>query len=152
MPVHPFLEGQEFRQRGTRDHHQGHVMVAQMQIGSVKMIGKEGTAVTAFFPAGTEHEVIDDHLTATVKQIAERLFAGGRVEFILLVDLDPRQCTAFFTQTVPRTHMVFFTFQVRLAGFEPFCAGDDLGTGHIGSPFPSGSSGECFPCAGRRRD
>jgi hypothetical protein len=58
---------------------------------TVDLIREQRTAGASRLPFGTEHEVIDDKLTASVEQVAERHWAVDALEDIVLLDLDPGQ-------------------------------------------------------------
>jgi hypothetical protein len=58
---------------------------------TIDVLGLEGAADAGRIPIGMEHEVMDDELASTRKEIAEGFAAGRRIEEIGLVDPNPRQ-------------------------------------------------------------
>src|SRR4051794_35908194 len=56
----------------------------QMPIGAVEVVRQIGAALATFFPARTEHEMIDNQLTATVEQIGQRMFSLWSLKDVLL--------------------------------------------------------------------
>ncbi len=91
-----------------------------------RVVQLERAADAAFRPVGTEHEVLDDKLAASVEQIGERLRAVGSVEHVVLFDLDPRQRAAFRAELVAQAGEFLFLAQQFLARGQPFIARDDL--------------------------
>ncbi len=81
MPVHAFFEGGDFGERGTRNGHEGDVVVREVEVGAVYGIGDEGAGGAALGPArfGAEHEMVDDELAAAVEQIGEGFFLPAGV-------------------------------------------------------------------------
>src|SRR5436190_2028152 len=92
----------------------------------VKMIGKIRAARAALFPAGTEHEVIDDELATAFEQFGERLFAARAVEYVVLVNLDPGQFAPPPAQLVAGAGELLLGDEMRLARSKPFVLRDDL--------------------------
>src|ERR1700730_16375360 len=88
---HAFPVWFELGQRCSRYNYERDVAMRQMPVGAVEVIGQVGAAFATLFPARTEHEMINDQLTASVEKIGQRLFAVGSVKDVLLVDLDHRQ-------------------------------------------------------------
>ena len=86
---------------------------------SIELIGNVRAAWTARRPAGTKHEVINNELTAPVKQICERLFAARPVEHIVLLNLLPRQFPPLLAQFIAQPGKFFFFREKLLAGFNP---------------------------------
>ena len=62
-----------------------------MQCRPVEMIGEKRATRATLLPAGTEHEMVDDHLAAPIEEIGEPLFALRAIEDVVLFDLDPGQ-------------------------------------------------------------
>ena len=83
----------------------------QMPVRAVEMIGQIGAAFATLLPAWTEHEVIDDQLTASVKEIGQRLFAVGTVKDVLFVDLDHWQLATRGAKCVSLTSEFLFPRQ-----------------------------------------
>ena len=54
-----------------------------MRHDAVKIVGPKGAAAAAL-PIWTEHETIDDELTAAVEKLAQGLLSFGTVEYIVL--------------------------------------------------------------------
>src|SRR5438034_6495284 len=90
-PAHSFLIGLNFGQRCARDNDEGHVAMREMPVCAVKVVSEIRTAFASLFPPRAKHEMIDDQLTATVKEIGQGFPAIWAVEDIFLVDLNPWQ-------------------------------------------------------------
>src|SRR4029450_7977913 len=67
-----------------------------------------------------EHEVLDEKLAATIKQLGQRDLAFRRVERILLVDLYPRQRATCRGQWIAQACLFLFPFEQILARDQPF--------------------------------
>src|SRR5580698_8330700 len=100
-------------------------MIFNMHDHAVDAVGAEGTSFTSFFPARPEHEVINDELAASVKEIAERFLPMTCVENVFLFDLDPRQFHALGPDRVALPGEFFFPGQQALTGGEPFFLRND---------------------------
>jgi hypothetical protein len=96
---------------------------------AVQVIGPERTADAAFLPSRSEHEMLDDQLTAPGKQVAERLLAGRAVEGVRLLDLHPRQPATELAQLVVPARVFFLLLEQFHSGSQPFGRRDD-GGGH----------------------
>ena len=70
--------------------------------------------------------MLHHELAAPGKQIGQGLLARWTVEHIGLVDLDPGQRAALFAEAIPRPGKFLLMRHMRLAGFDPFLARDDL--------------------------
>jgi len=99
-PAHALFVSLEFRQRRSRDRQQRHVIMLEVRERAVDVIAQERTARATLLPIRTEHEMIEDQLTASVEEIGQRLFALRAVEDILLVDLDSRQLATLVAKRV----------------------------------------------------
>src|SRR6266404_2539190 len=62
----------------------------EMPVGAVKVIRQIGAAFATFVPVGTEHEMINDQLTAPVEKIGQGFLAIRPFEYVILVDLHRR--------------------------------------------------------------
>ena len=91
MPAHALLELLNLRKRRPRHHDEGDVAFRQMDDRAVEVIGKQRAALAAFFPVGTEHEMVDDQLAFAAEQVGQSLFAVWAVEHIIFLDLFPGQ-------------------------------------------------------------
>src|SRR5436190_10880850 len=72
----------------------------QMPIGAIKMIGQIGAALATFFPARTEHKVIDDQLAASLEQIAQRFFSLWSLKRVPFLDFHHRELAPRCTECV----------------------------------------------------
>jgi hypothetical protein len=79
---------------------------------------------------GAEHEVLDDQLAVACEQIAERLTAARRVEFVTFIDPDTRQFTALTRELVPGPCKGLFLEQKCAACGKRFLFGCDVGSLH----------------------
>ena len=97
------------------------------------LVGRRGTARTAFVPARVEHEVADDELASSEEEIEQ---AGGTIqsfEGIILLDLDHRQLAAPDVQRIAGPRHFLFGFEQFLARHQPLLAGYHLRKGHLHS-------------------
>ena len=95
-PAHPLAVGFELGDRPARDRDKADIVVLEMLPRAVDLISEQRTAGASFLPFGPEHKVIDDELTASIKQVGEHHWAVGAFEDIVLLDLDPGQRPALF--------------------------------------------------------
>jgi hypothetical protein len=110
-------------------------MVFEVLPRAVDVVGLERTAVAARFPIGVKHQMMDDELTASIEQVGERHLALGRVEDIVLLELDPGQGAPLGAQAVARPHVLLLLDQKRLARSEPFVLRHDSRDLHRSPPF-----------------
>ena len=92
----------------------------QMPIGAIEMIGQIGAAFATLLPAWTEHEMINDQLTAAVEQIGQCFFAIRALEHVLLVDLDHWQLAPRCAQRISLAREFLFQSQQIFPRHEPF--------------------------------
>ena len=62
-----------------------------MDEDAVDVILPERAADAALAPAGTEHEMLDDQLAMSAKEVGEGFLPVRPFEDVRLLDLDPRQ-------------------------------------------------------------
>src|SRR5260370_21671082 len=96
----------------------------------VDLVGEQRAAGTALLPIGTEHEVVDHELAASVEQAGERHRTVGVLEDIVLLDPDPGQRAALFRQAVALAGIRLLLGEKGAAGLEPLFLRDDLVLGH----------------------
>ena len=94
FPAHAFLKRFDLGDRRVRDGDERGVAIGEMNRHPVKVIADVRATGAAGFPAGTEHEVIDDQLAAAVEQIGERYLAVGTFEDVGFFNFFPRQFAA----------------------------------------------------------
>src|SRR5260370_918859 len=92
----------------------------QMPVGAVEMIGQVGAAFAAFLPVRTEHEMINNQLTASVEEISQRFFPLRSIKDVILVDLDHWQLATSCTERVSLTIEFFFARQQISPRHQPF--------------------------------
>ena len=92
---------------------------------SVVVVCPERAMRTTFFPARTEHEVINNELALAAEQMGQSYPALRPVEDIFLLDFDPGQLSPLFVQFVTQLRELFFFHEQFLAGGEPFFLGHD---------------------------
>src|SRR5437879_9066305 len=92
----------------------------KMPVGAVKVVRQIRAALATFFPARAEHEVIDDQLTATVKEIGQRFFAIRPIEYVILVYFNPWQLASMPAHFIAQPRQFLLTRQQVLARNEPF--------------------------------
>jgi hypothetical protein len=83
-----------------------------------------------FFPLRVEHEVVDDELSATFKQIAECPLAVWAVEDVILFNFYHRQSSPFGPKTIELPGDLLFALQMLLASNEPFVLCNDFRMGN----------------------
>src|ERR1044071_7762585 len=102
-----------------------------MPVGPVKVICEVRAAFATLFPAGPEHKMIDDQLTAACEKISQRFFAVWTVERVLLVHFPPRQLAPMSTYFIAQARQFLLASQQILARDQPFRRRDDFGTIHF---------------------
>src|SRR6266478_1690132 len=112
----------------------------QMDDGRIVMIGDERTRLAAFIPLRIEHEVIDDKLAAAFEQVAQRHFAAGLVEHVLLLDLLPRQTLTQTSQFVAHPGKILLLLEQLPTSRDPLFMGNYFAIDHTYPPIHS-------PCA-----
>src|SRR5215471_4301533 len=125
-PAHAALERFDLRQRRPRDDDKRYVALRQVNDRAVEMIGKERTTWASCFPAGTEHEVINDQLAFAAEQVAQRSFAGWRVEHVVLLDFLPWQFTALAGELVAGAAKGLLLSEISFARGDPLLVRNDL--------------------------
>src|SRR5438045_5508227 len=93
---------------------------------AVEVVGEIGTARAALAPARSEHEVVDDELTAVVEEAGEGLRAARPFEQILLFDSLPGEFAALPAELIAQPREFFLFRQELLPGFGPFVMRDGL--------------------------
>src|SRR6266403_1746097 len=101
LPAHPLTICLELCDRSARDRDKADVVMLEMLPRAVDLVREQRTAGASLLPLGTKHEVMDDKLTASVEQVAQRHRAVDAFEDIVLLDLDPGQGAALLRQAVP---------------------------------------------------
>src|ERR1700731_4202491 len=91
----------------------------QMPVGAVEVIGQIGAALATLVPIWTEHEMINDQLTAPVEEIGQGFLAIRSVKNVVLVDLDHWQVATGCTERVPLTRELLFARQQILSRNKP---------------------------------
>jgi hypothetical protein len=119
-PAHPRLVGQELAEGRTGNGDDAHVVPREMRLGSVDVLGLEGTAGAGRVPLRRVHEVVDDELAGAIEKLGEAAGAPRGVEAIILLDLHPRQRATVGRHRVPLAHVCFLLGQQRAAGGDPF--------------------------------
>src|SRR3981189_446457 len=97
----------------------------------VDLVGEQRAAGTALLPIGTEHEVVDHELAASVEQAGERYRAVGVLENIVLLDPDPGQRAALFRQAVTLARERLLLGEKGAAGLDPLFFRNNLVLGHV---------------------
>src|SRR5262245_32662877 len=98
-----------------------------MDESPVHVIGEIGAAWTSLLPLRTEHEVIDDKLTAPIEQAGEAHVTVRTIEHIILLDLDPGQVAPRRRQRVAHMREGLLALQELPARIQPFALRNDLG-------------------------
>ena len=87
----------------------------QVPVRAVKMVGQIRAALATFLPIGTEHEVINNQLTAALEEIRQSLLAVWSIESVLLFHLNPWQFAPMAAHFVTQSCQLFFPRQQILA-------------------------------------
>src|SRR3981081_3104749 len=90
------------------------------------VVGPEGAAFASFLPIRTEHEMLDDELPVSGKELRQALLPVRPLENVLLVDADPGQIASLRAQLIAQPGEFLFLRQVLLARLDPFVPRDDL--------------------------
>src|ERR1700693_344836 len=101
-----------------------------MRQRSAEMVGPERAAFAAHFPVGCEHEVVNDQLTATRKQIRERLATNCAFECVVGGDAVPGQIAPGLAQLIAQFHELLFLGEQRAASETPLIGRYDGVCGH----------------------
>jgi hypothetical protein len=67
---------------------------------SIEVVGPEGAGRAPLLPTRVEHEVIDDQLASSVKELRQRFLAVWSFKDILLVDALPGQIASLLAEPV----------------------------------------------------
>ena len=101
-PAHAFLKCLRCAASGARETTaKRHVAMRQVNPRGIEVVGQERAALASFFPAGSEHEMINDQLAAAGEKIGERLRTVRAFEDVVLLDAFPRQFAPLPAQFVP---------------------------------------------------
>src|SRR2546427_13243139 len=139
-PPHPVLERLELRDRRARDGSEGDVVVGQVDDGAVEAIGNRGTRRTARRVVGPEHEVVDEELRAPAEEVSQRGLSLLGLEFVRLVDPDPRQLLPSPRQLVAAPRVLFLRVEQLEPGCKPLFTCPGFVLRHRSSPFPVSST------------
>src|SRR5262249_1290130 len=139
--AHAPLERFDLRQGRPRDDDKRYVALRQVNDRAVQMIGKERTTWASCFPAGAEHEVINDQLAFATEQVAQRSFAVRCVEHVVLLNFLPWQFTALAGELVAGAAKGLLLSEISLARGDPLLVRNDLVLVffHLFSPLNRGS-------------
>ncbi len=110
-----------------------------MHADTVVIVGPEGTGLASSFPVRTQHEMVDEQLAASGKELRQRLPAFGRVEHIGLGHGFPRQVAPPLAQFIAQLRELLFLGEQRFACCQPLvrrydrvirdCLGNDISHG-----------------------
>jgi hypothetical protein len=65
--------------------------VRQVNLNGIEVVGQERTALAAFFPICSQHEMVDDQLVPAREQIRERLRTVRACKNIIFLHAFPRK-------------------------------------------------------------
>src|SRR5438045_9737352 len=94
-------------------------MVRQMNRDTVEPVRDRRTGWAARFVIGPEHEMINQQLRSSSKEISERRFALVSLEFVFLVDLNPRQFLPLLRHVIAQVREFFLVVQQLPSSFQP---------------------------------
>ena len=130
LPSHAALERLKFRPGRPRNGRQRNVAGVEVGRHAREMVGNVRTTGATSGPAGAEHEVVDDQLSAAVEEVVERLLSLWAVKQVGLFDALPGEFQTATIELVALPGEGFFFGQQGLAGGEPFLRRDDGVGGH----------------------
>src|SRR5262249_53402179 len=133
-PAHALPVGLELGKRAARDGHESRVARRQMHVDAVEIVGPERAAGATLVPVRTEHEVLNDELTASAEEVGERDRSLGRLEYVGLVDSLPRKRPALARQFLPLMGEGPLLGEQRLAFGKPFLVRDNAVCRHAVLP------------------
>ena len=125
-PAHAILKRFNLRQRRQRDRDECYVVVREVNVRAIDMVNKKRAAFATLLPIPdrrTEHEMVDDQLTPSVKQVSKCFLAVRGIEDVVLLNLNPRQFAPLGAHLVTQTGERLLPFKMRLAGNKPFVLG-----------------------------
>ena len=105
-------------------------MRVQVRDEAVDAVRDRGVDRAASLVARAEHEVVDEQLTAAVKELRERPRAVVGVEAVLLLDADPRQLASLARQLVAQSRVLLLAGEQLLARGRPLVSRSDPVAGH----------------------
>ena len=120
FPAHPILELRDLFERRSRNRQQRNIPRSQMRNAAVKIVRQQRTTRAPFFPLRSKHEVIDDQLALPAKKLRQRRLSTRSFEYIVLLDLLPRQFAALPAQFVAQSRELLLLFQQFFARLQPF--------------------------------
>ena len=112
----------------------------QVDVGTVEVVGPEGTARAAFLPCRAEHEMIDEQLAPALEQIRKGLPAVRALELVVPVNQHPGQAPPLGRQFVPETGQLLLLVEQRNPRLEPVFPRNDLVIRHARFPLHPGGS------------
>src|SRR5262249_30248604 len=124
-PAQPRLECQQPGQRRTGHGGERDIALIQVRDDAVVAVRPEGTAAATHIGVGSEHEVVNDELTASCKQVRQSLSPGGAFEYVGAGYAFPGQLAPLATELVTQAHELLLFRQKPAAGLDPFVAGHD---------------------------
>src|SRR6266436_8182074 len=110
-PAHPPLVRLQFRQRSPRHRAEGDVVIRKVDDGAVEAVRDRRAGPAPCRVIGPEHEVIDEELRASSKEIGEGACAVVGLEAVVLFDSNPGQL-------LPPLRQLIATPRQRLLGLE----------------------------------
>src|SRR4029453_10044257 len=96
-------------------------------------VGDRGVDGAARLVARAKHEVVDEQLGSSVKQLGERPLAVVRIEAVLLLHPHPGQLASLQRELIAEPGVLLLAYQQPLTSSEPFLACSDLVINHCSS-------------------
>src|SRR5580704_14646928 len=96
----------------------------QMYADTVKIVGPKGTGRASCLPFWVKHEMINDQLASSIKEVGESLFSRWTIKGVFLLNLGPGQFPSLLAQLIPQPCEVFLFRQKTLASSDPLGLGD----------------------------
>src|SRR5262249_4466792 len=133
-PPHPSAIGLELGKGRAREGHHRAITMIEMNDRAVEAVGPVRAVRATGVPGRIEHEVVDDQLTSSVEEVAERFTTVRAVKDIRLRDFFPWELTTSLAQFVAQPREFLFHRQERRAGLEPAVVRDNammVEAGHV---------------------
>src|SRR5258707_14133176 len=110
-----------------------------MRNGAVEVISPEGTAAARSLRIRGKHQMVDDQLAFSDKQVIQRDLAGGAVKHIILFNTLPRQLAPLPAELRAQAREFLLLRQETASGFDPFIPRSNLmivhkASGCVGGP------------------
>src|SRR5258707_13468531 len=104
---HALLEGCQLTERGPRDGDHGHVALVQVRNDAVEIVSSQRAMRASHVVTRMKHEVIDNELAASVKELSQTLTPVRSIKNIVFADVLPRKLTTLLVKLVAKASEFF---------------------------------------------